>query len=69
MTKFGIWRRRVEALLIGRMSDEDLAVALDWYALKHDYDAGLSAERATEMRVERLCRPPGDEDSRGCLDG
>jgi hypothetical protein len=65
VTKFGVWRRRVEALLIGRMSDEDLSVALEWFGLKYDYDVGLTAERAAEMRVERLWRPPGDEGSRG----
>lgn len=59
MSRFDEWRRAMEKLLIGRVSAVDMLFLLDRDQLKEDYDSGLSAERAAEMRVDR-CRHLGD---------
>ncbi len=54
VSTYGSWCRRVIRLMTGRVSHFDLEQLLDQRELKHDYDAGLSAERAAEVRIDRL---------------
>ena len=54
MSSYGSWCRRVIGLLAERVSYDDLTEILDQTALRVDYDAGLSAERAAELRFTRM---------------
>ncbi len=54
VSTYGSWCRQVIRFMTGRVAHHHLELLLDQRELKHDYDAGLSAERAAEVRIDRL---------------